>query len=242
VLPPIWQRWWFLLFVASFTALLIHATYRHRLSRVVELERLRTRIATDLHDELGSTLSQVAILAEVVRQRTPAADGVHDSLARIAAASRESVDSMSDIVWAIDPTRDSAEDLDYRMRRLASDLLAPQNITINFAALDGEADQKLDAELRHAVYLVYKESLTNVVRHSHCTSVAISLEIAEHALVLSVGDNGQGFDLSGDGRGVGLRSMRERARKIGGTLAVEASPGRGTMVTLRLPLHRRSSV
>jgi signal transduction histidine kinase len=221
------------------TALLIHAAYRRRLVRLVEFERLRTRIATDLHDELGSTLSQIAILAEVARQRTPATDGLDDSLASIAAASRESIDSMSDIVWAIDPTRDSAQDLAYRMRRLASDLLAPRNITITFASLNGEADLKLDAELRHDVYLVYKESLTNLVRHSRCTMASIRLVISEHTLVLSVGDNGQGFDPGGEGDGLGLRSMRERARKIGGTLAVDAAPRRGTTVTLRVPLHHR---
>jgi signal transduction histidine kinase len=238
VLPPFWQRWWFLLFVVTMTALLIHTAYHRRLARIVELERLRTRIATDLHDELGSTLSQMAILSEVARQHTPLPGVVTDSLARIAAASRESIDSMSDIVWAIDPQRDSGQDLAYRMRRLTSDLLASRDIATDFAALDQVADLKLDAELRHDVYLVFKETLNNVVKHSRCTTVSIRLAIDDGTLVVSVRDNGQGFDPGDDHDGLGLRSVRERARKLCGTLELATAPGQGAIVTLRVPLQR----
>jgi signal transduction histidine kinase/ligand-binding sensor domain-containing protein len=242
VLPPLWLRWWFLLLAAGLTSLLVHTAYRRRLARVVELERLRTRIATDLHDELGSTLSQIAILADVACRRTLLPGEVADSLARIALASRESIDSMSDIVWAIDPQRDSARDLAYRMRRLASDLLAPQNIAFAFAAPNGEGDLKLDAQLRHDVYLVFKESLNNLVRHSRCSTVSIRLAIDEGTLILSVSDNGQGFEPGDDGHGLGLRSMRERARKIDGSLEVASAQGQGASVTLRVPLNHRRSV
>jgi ligand-binding sensor domain-containing protein/two-component sensor histidine kinase len=241
VLSPVWLRWWFLLLAVGLTTLLIHATYRRRLSRIVELERLRTRIATDLHDELGSTLSQIAILSEVARQRTAVPGEVTDSLARIAVASRESIDSMSDIVWAIDPQRDSAQDLAYRMRRLASDLLAPRNIAFAFAAPDSVGDLALDAELRHDVYLIFKETLNNLVRHSRCTTASIGLATGDRILVLSVRDNGQGFDPGDDVHGLGLRSMRERARKIGGSLEVASARGQGTSVTLRVPFRHRLS-
>jgi ligand-binding sensor domain-containing protein len=123
VLRPFWQRWWFLLLTALWTAGAIYMFYRHRVAQLLKLERVRTRIATDLHDDIGSSLSKIAILSEVVRRKngdpTNGATDKNEPLEIIANTSREMVDSMSDIVWAINPERDSLSDLIQRMRRFA---------------------------------------------------------------------------------------------------------------------------
>src|SRR5205823_12522505 len=118
--PPVWRRAWFLSLAATLMIVSGYSLYRYRVARLIELERVRTRIAGDLHDDIGSGLSQVAILSEVVRQQSHDDPATSEPLARIASTSRELVDSMSDIVWAIDPRRDTPGDLAHRMRRFAS--------------------------------------------------------------------------------------------------------------------------
>src|ERR1022692_3413755 len=116
ILAPLWQRWWMRLLMLLAASALLYNIYRYRMARLLEVERLRMRIATDLHDDIGSTLSQIALLSEVA-QRRPAAVERESPLADIANLSRELVDSMSDIVWAIDPDQDRLGDLTHRMRR-----------------------------------------------------------------------------------------------------------------------------
>lgn len=128
---PVWQRWWFLILAASLIGFLIYSLYRYRVAQLLKLERVRTRIATDLHDDIGSSLSQIAILSEVVRQKV-GDNGANEPLNLIANTSREMVDSMSDIVWAINPNKDHLADLIQRMRRFASDILDAKDIAYRF--------------------------------------------------------------------------------------------------------------
>jgi len=137
ILPQIWQRWWLQLLLVTVLGATLYVAYRRRLSRLLELERLRTRIATDLHDDIGSTLSQIAILSEVAHRTRATADGV-ELLSDIADLSRELVDSMSDIVWAIGPEQDHLDDLVHRMRRFVSDVFS-HNTQIRFQAPASES-------------------------------------------------------------------------------------------------------
>jgi ligand-binding sensor domain-containing protein/two-component sensor histidine kinase len=252
ILRPVWLRPWFLLLAALVTGGLIYAVARYRLKRLVELERVRTRIATDLHDDIGSSLSQIAILSEVVSQRVPQDNApVIEPLSLIAGTSREMVDSMSDIVWAINPQRDHLRDLTQRMRRFASDILSARDIDFRFRAPDAEKDIRLGADLRREVYLIFKECVNNLVKHSGCTEAELELRIVNHWIVLRISDDGRGFDTSsapagenGNGNGAslgghGLASMRRRAAALGGTFEVKSAQGRGTVSTLKIPARGR---
>jgi signal transduction histidine kinase len=204
---------------------------------VVELERMRTRIATDLHDDIGSSLSQIAILSEVVhrnaRAGAPDANGI---LAEIAGTAREMVDSMGDIVWAIDPEHDHIGDLTHRMRRFAEDLCGAAEIGLTFRGPDS-GKGVAGALVRRQVYLVLKESLHNAVRHSGCDQVRIEFRADGGELHLTVADNGLGFDPAAASGGQGLKSIRERARRLGGSVEWR-SGARGTTVEFRAPLGR----
>lgn len=229
ILPPFWQRAWFLVFVAAALAGAIYAVHRYRLTRVLEIERVRMRIATDLHDDIGASLSQISILSEVARRDRGGGDA---SLARIAGISRELVDSMSDIVWAINPKRDRIDDLVQRMRRFASDTLSAKDIDFDFEAPAGGAQRPLGADVRRQVYLVLKESVHNAARHSGCSRVRIDFRVAGDRLTLRIEDDGHGFAGPATGEGHGLESMRRRAEGLGGTLDIVSGPGRGTIVRL----------
>lgn len=239
ILPPIWQRWWFLVLAAMVTAMTTYAAYRYRVGRLIELERVRTRIASDLHDDIGSDLSRIALLSEVVRQQMGGVDALSaERLSLIASISRKSVDSMSDIVWAINPRRDRLRELTQRMRRLASDVLTARKIEFRFFSPVADLDTKLGADVRREIFLIFKEGINNIVRHSRCSHANIEFRIEAKMLVLKLSDDGEGFDYSGASDGHGLMSMRERAKNLGGDFEVVSKNGHGTTVTLRVPLKR----
>jgi ligand-binding sensor domain-containing protein/signal transduction histidine kinase len=255
VLSPIWQRWWFI----SLGLLLIsipivaaarlryqrlkavreaeEALRRSREERLIELEQVRRRIATDLHDDIGSSLSQIYLLSEVARQRVNGTGAdIIEPLRLISSASNEMVSSMSDIVWAINPQKDHLSDLIHRMRRFASDTFAARDIAFRFSAPDDETEIRLGANLRRELFLVFKESVNNIMKHSGCCASEIDFQIVGDMLLLKVSDNGRGFDTTKESDGHGLMSMKERAGSIGGEFEMISIAGQGTTVTLRVPL------
>jgi ligand-binding sensor domain-containing protein/signal transduction histidine kinase len=242
ILPPIWQRWWFLMLVAASAVFLAYAAHRYRVGQLLALERVRSRIATDLHDEVGSSLSQIAVLSEVARRRlSDGGDGAVEPLTRIADVSRESVDAMGEIVWAVDPERDNVLELEHRMRRFANDVLAARDIAVRFPASRTGEGVSADANIRRDVFLIFKEAVNNIVRHADATDVRIEFQIRRHTLMLAVSDNGKGLNGAEPSRGLGLRSMRERAKRLGGRLDVASQNGAGTRVGLTVPLTRRTA-
>ena len=239
ILPPVWRRWWFLASLAVIVGLVARLVHQYQLRRAIELERVRMRIATDLHDDIGAGLSQVAVLSAIVSRRVGSDPAVAEPLSAIGELSRDLVDSMSDIVWAINPRRDHAFDLTHRMRRFASDVLGARDIDLTFTADAEDEDVGLGAEIRREVWLIFKESVNNVARHSGCTRAEITVRIAHQRLELTIADNGRGFspDLAAEGHG--LASIRQRAARIGAALEIESKPGGGTRVTVRAPIGMR---
>jgi ligand-binding sensor domain-containing protein/two-component sensor histidine kinase len=236
ILPPVWQRWWFLALCACGVMSLLYALHRNRVGRLVQLERVRTRIATDLHDDIGASLSQIAVVSEVLSQRGDAQDQFREPLSQIANDSRELVASMSDLVWSIDPRRDHLHDLIQRMRRFSSDMFTASNIQLRFSAPAG--DLRLTVDQRRQIFLVFKEGVNNIVRHSDCTEAEVELTFESSTLVLRVRDNGCGIDLSSADHGNGLTGIRARAEALGGEVEIISCPDRGTDITLKVPLGR----
>ncbi len=236
---PLWQRWWFLLLIAFAVGTVVYWIYRVRLNRLIELERVRMRIATDLHDDIGSSLSQIAILSEVARRRP----GVAEPLDQIAETSRETLDSMSDIVWAINPSKDNLHDLLHRMRRFASDVLDAKEIDCRFDFNDGGRGISLGADMRREIFLMFKECVNNVAKHSGAKSAKIGVRSDEREIKIRVEDDGVGFqsDQEHDGQGGnGLINLKRRAETLGGVARIESEEKKGTVVEISIPLkHSR---
>jgi signal transduction histidine kinase/ligand-binding sensor domain-containing protein len=240
VLPPWYRRWWFLCLAGAATALLTYAAHRARLAQAVRTERLRSRIATDLHDDIGSSLSQIAILAEVARRRAGVSEpGVAEPLASIATTSRDLVDAMSDIVWAVNPRTDALSDLTRRMHRFAEETLGGADIALTFSAPPEDVDLKIGADLRREIYLMLKESVNNIARHSGASKAVVELTLGRHELRLVIADNGQGFDPGARADGNGIASMRKRAAAFGGVWTIDSAAGQGTRVSLIANLRRQ---
>ncbi|HKF42560.1 MAG TPA: ATP-binding protein, partial [Thermoanaerobaculia bacterium] len=159
-------------------------------------------------------------------------------LSDIAGISRELVDSMSDIVWAINPEHDRMGNLVHRMRRFATDVLGGQGIEMRFVSSVADEDIKIGADVRRQIYLIFKESIHNIVRHSRARNVEVSLDGAGGGVTLRVADDGRGFDCAAEHEGHGLRSIRRRAAAMGGSVEVVSSAGRGTTVTATARLER----
>jgi ligand-binding sensor domain-containing protein/signal transduction histidine kinase len=237
ILPPFWQSWWFLTLTALFIGLAIFAAYHYRVARLVELERVRTRIASDLHDDIGSNLSVIAGLSDVLRREAVGASSPGDArLSLIAAVSQRSLEAINDIVWAVNPKKDHFQDLTQRLRLFADEAFFAQNIEFWFSAPESAGDTRIGAETRREVFLIFKEAVNNIVRHSHCSKAEATLHIDHKTLVLQVSDDGVGFDPERAHAGEGLASMRRRAEKIGGEIEVVSNTRLGATIRLRAPL------
>jgi signal transduction histidine kinase len=240
VLPPFYARWWFISLAVLVTGAAGLGLYRLRIAQLLGVERVRARIATDLHDDIGASLSQIAILAEVAQQ-VPAQSRMDPAgpLAQIADTSRGLVDSMSDIVWAINPEVDALSDLVHRMRRFAEDTLSANDIDLTFRAPELRQDPRLGPELRRELFLILKESVTNIGKHADCKRVTIELERDRRRLRLRVTDDGKGFDPAQRTDGNGVANMRRRVAALGGQLNIQSKPGRGTTLEVEVPLRDR---
>ena len=242
LLPPVWQRGWFLTLATFALTAAVLLLYRLRVRRLLELERVRTRIATDLHDDIGASLSRIAILSEVVKRGIAGTDSqAHGKLNEIADSARGLIDTMSDIVWAIDPRKDRGIDLVRRIRSFASDVLEPQGIRWQFQAPAELEALRLPHEARRHLLLIAKEAIHNAVRHAEASEVVLGLTVTGRELRLEIRDNGIGFDPAApatpSGRGGhGLPNLAARCRELGGQLEIDSEPGHGTHIRVRLPL------
>lgn len=228
---------WLIVSVMILVLSLVYRLYRCRTTRWLRLDQLRKRIAADLHDDIGSNLSQLAILSEVLRDQvgdvSPQASQTLNSLARIA---RESINNMSDIVWTTNPRQDYLSNLAWRMRRFANELLPATNIKFTFQSPAADLEIALNAELRRQVFLIFKEGLNNLVRHSGCTQATIKLQLEGPYLCLLIRDNGIGFEQTHQPAGNGLCSLRQRASQTGGQLDFVTGTA-GTTLTFRVRLR-----
>jgi ligand-binding sensor domain-containing protein/signal transduction histidine kinase len=241
ILPPFWRRPVFLAIGVSLLLLALAGFHRTRVERAVAMERVRGQIATDLHDEIGSGLSQIAILTEVARRGV--SGGAAASLGEVAELARAMRESMSEIIWAIDPRRDRVSQLVRRMRQAAFNLLGAEGVEVHFTAPAEETIERLNlsAERRRQFLLIFKEWMTNVARHASARRVEIRVACPPGVVELGVCDDGCGFDPALKSEGHGLGGIRQRAAELEAGLEISSAPGRGACLSLSMPLRVRKA-
>ncbi len=269
---PIWARTWFILLCIFGAAVIIFGIHRYRTTnlrainsaleearlaeeklrksrdeRLAELEKVRSRIATDLHDDIGASLTQIAILSEVAQAQSKG-NGVTDPLTKISFVSNELVGTMSDIVWSINPAKDHLSDLTQRMRRFASDILSAKGIVFQFTLPAASKEITVNANVRREVFLIFKESISNIVKHSEAKNVGLKLDVSDNTLMLEISDDGKGFATdkffenslsSFELGGNGISNMQKRAKEMMGRLDVSSKIGFGTIIKLSLPMEQK---
>ncbi len=234
VLRPFWLRWWFLTAMALSAAGLLLALHRLRLARAVAVERVRLQLARDLHDELGASLSRLAILSDVAQRDHGRVAAV---LADVSTTSRRLVDALGEVVWLVDPRKDDLSSVMSVVAAHGRDLFEPQGVEwICEIPRDAHAVQ-LRAEVRRELYLLLKEAVTNAAKHAACRRAGVSVTREAGRVVLEVWDEGRGFGSlpsAAPADGNGLPNMRARAQAMGATMTVLSQPG-DTRIRVTLP-------
>ncbi len=230
IIPPFWTRWWFVLLVALVVGGVITAGVRVRIRRLLELERLRTRIARDLHDEIGSNLSSIAMASDLLKGRREFGNEERRKLTEISSVALSTVKDMKDIVWLIKPGNDSLDELFLRMKDTAAALLGGCHTVLDFPK--SPVGRKVNLDWRQHVYLIYKEALTNIAKHAAANEVRITARVENERLTLIIQDNGKGFDGASTAGGNGLRNMRERVELLKGDLRIGPGDRGGTTIRL----------
>lgn len=233
--PPFWRTWWFITIVVLLFGLFIYTLARLKIRSIREKFSLRNKIAIDLHDEIGSTLTSIHILSNVSSQALETRpQQAKAMLEQITAQSKTIQQNMSDIVWAIRPDNDKIENLVVRMREYSAQTLEPLNIKTTINIDESLLDKALSLQARKEVLLIFKEAVNNISKHAGATMVHIVLERSKDQLRLRISDNGSLKDITGSS-GTGNRSMKQRAMAISGRLTIQGSD-KGTTVTLDIPL------
>ena len=231
ILPPFWKTWWFLLLTGTVLVGAVVMIVTAYVRQLLAVERLRTRLAADLHDDIGSSLTEIAILSEVIAyQLREERRELKKNIQRISRTARELVDRMSDIVWLVNPKRDSLYDLILRLKDNYAEMLTGTDISFRSENLKSLEKVSLSMEHRQHLYLIFKEGINNAITHSGGSEILLNARVQGRRLEMELRDNGRGFESETRREGNGLSNMQARARKIGGELLIETRPGGGTVL------------
>ncbi|MGG9964265.1 tetratricopeptide repeat-containing sensor histidine kinase [Ferruginibacter sp. SUN106] len=208
-----------------------------RAGRLIEMERMRNNIARDLHDDIGSTLTSINILSKVALQQEENGDTMMGAnMQKIKDRSSAIMESMSDIVWAINPQNDTFEQMIFRMKEFTAEILEPLNINYTFKETGNFSAIKLDIKKRKDFYLLFKEAINNAAKYSCCKNLTVQIEQDADSLHLKITDDGTGFNEKVVKTGNGLINMRERAAAMGGEININSEAGKGTNIKLVVPI------
>lgn len=259
VSPFFWETWWFRIGGGLVTVLLaggsvfvVSRRRYHGKLRALEarraLEQERARIARDIHDDLGASLTRISLLSQRARGETEDAEIAAESLAQIHSTARDLTNAMGEVVWAVNPEHDTFDSLANYISQYSQSFLRVAGIRCRLELPIQLPQQPLSAEIRHNLFLAFKEALNNVVKHAGASEVRISLTLGNSGFELLVADNGKGFSANANNTpasdqpthsatpGNGLTNMRSRLREIGGECELQSEPGLGTRITFRVKL------
>jgi signal transduction histidine kinase/ligand-binding sensor domain-containing protein len=236
VLPAYYETWWFRVCVITTIITFLYSLYRYRIQQLLRLQQVRNRISADLHDELGSSLSGISIMGTLAQKSISKEHESSQYISRIVDEVKQVSGSLDDIVWNISPKNDTLSSLMARMMRYASELFEARQIKYEFVFPENVERIRLSMEQRRNFYLVFKESVNNLVKYSRCSLASIRISVLHNSLLLMVEDNGIGFDMTKQSDRNGLRNMKDRSEKLGGSFTIRSLPGNGTTVELQFPM------
>jgi len=236
--PPFYRTWWFISLILCAAIGITYFIYRLKVNRIMAVENLRIKVARDLHDDMGSTLSTINILSSMAKSKMNS-DTVTSSnyLSKITDNSQRMMEAMDDIVWSIKPDNDNMHRVIARMREYATGILEARNIEFDFQVDDKINDLRLDMEARRDLFLIFKEAINNIAKYSHARRAEVQFTYHEKWLHMKIMDNGIGFEREKVDSGNGLDNMVKRATNLKGQLKIDSMPDLGTEISLNLPVR-----
>ena len=247
VLPYWYQTYWFMALIALLVIVIFYLFYRYRLRQVLKMERLRNRIANDLHDEIGSTLSSISLYGESAKMMMKDNEAAGSVLSKINTSTSEMMEAMSDIVWAINTRNDNLDNLANRMRSFAVQMTESKNIQLHFTENENLPSMPLNMEQRKNIYLIFKEATNNAIKYSSCQNLWVSFVSEQHVLKMMIKDDGKGYAtqsslhnnrMNGSLGGNGIASMKKRAKQIKAELFINSKIDEGTAIILNVQLKK----
>lgn len=238
ILKPFWATWGFRISLVIVALAVVYILYRYRINHLKRLLVVRTKIARDLHDEIGSTLSGLGMLSEVAIQQLDhkRIAVVKDLLYEINLNSEQTLEKMSDIVWAINPQNDNFEKIINRLRSYARNATESLGIDLHFNTEKDVERYNLEMLKRNNIYLICKEAINNAIKYSQCQNLSFHMRQEDHHINICIADDGKGFDAKQSFDGNGLKNMRSRAKEIKADLDFNSEKGRGTVINLLLKI------
>ncbi len=196
----------------------------------IEKQKIRNRIAQDLHDEIGSNLSSISLMSELIQNDEKINQEASEKIKRIHKVAKGSTQAIRDIVWLTNPSSDSLKDLISKMKEVADNTLGKFNLKFDYPKDVSEIN--LLPETKRNIFFIYKEALNNIIKHAEAKSVDIKFNIVNGSIHLAIKDDGKGFSSAVSGSGNGLKNIKSRAKEINAELKFESSPGKGTLLEL----------
>src|SRR5688572_5908447 len=236
IATPFWKQWWFLGLIVLAIASIFYALYRYRIHQLLRLQNVRNSIATDLHDDIGSSLTNISILSELSSKHLAQPEKAEPFLQRISEEVQASSQAMDDIIWSVNSRNDSLQEVMARMRRYAAELFDNSETNCHLQLDENSANKKLSMEQRRDLYLIYKEALTNIHKHARATNVVIEVNQSQNHLVMKIKDDGKGFNTNLITHRNGLKNLRSRVEKWNGKIRIESKENKGTEIDLKIPL------
>lgn len=234
--PPFWWTWWFISLIVTMICGILFLAYRYRVRQLLRVERMRSRIAADLHDDIASSLASVALYSDVIERTAYFPDESQQLLRRIRELSREVMENIGAIVWSVDPQQDELVDVLTYLQRHGKQISASVGVTYTSRIPDRMQSLRLSGEQRRTLYLIFKEALNNILKHSRCTKIHFTCDVYENMLEITLQDNGTGFSKDAISSGHGLKNMHSRAETIGATIEITSHFGIGTTVCFRMKM------
>ena len=236
ITPPFWKTWWFIVLTGLVICAMLYALYRYRVNQIIALQQVRHRIATDLHDDLGSTLTNISILSELSKKNMRDEEQIKKFLSRISEEVYFSNQALDDIVWSINTKNDTLEQTVARMRRYAAEVFDGANIAYSLQMDEQFEQYKLSMDQRRDCFLLFKEAINNIYKHAQARNVSIRVDIERNYLYMEIKDDGKGFDASLVTNRNGIKNMHSRIKKWKGSIAINSEPGKGSCTQLKFPL------
>jgi len=231
ITPPFWRTLPFYLLCILLLSGILYGIYRYRINQLLKMQHVRNKIAIDLHDDIGSTLTSITMFSQL-GTAMDSNEKLVALLHRIQGSSKQITENMQDIVWAVNPSNDSMKVIIPRMRSYALETLDAKGIHVNFDIDEGMCEAKLGLDLRHDFYLIFKEAVNNAAKYSNAKKVWVTLTNSGRHLKMTIKDDGKGFDETTAHQGDGLLNMKKRAENLHGNLVIHSDSNEGTVVEL----------
>ena len=236
--PPFWQRWWFLFLCGVLLGAIFYSIYQYRIRQFQKIQAMRNTISTNLHDDIGASLSNIHILTALTQRNIANTPQATSYITKAGEEIQRISESLSDIVWNISPRYDDLTNLFIRMKRYAADMLDGKEIQSELNFPESVERLTMPMDQRRDFYLIFKEGINNLVKYSGATTATIQLNIDDHVIVLEMIDNGKGFDVQSELPGNGVQNMRQRAAKWKAKLDIQSGEGAGTRIRLEMKVNR----